>query len=361
MVSSYNEMDGVARIKVMGVGGGGCNAVARMFRERIPGVEYIALNTDAQSLLRCDVPLHIKLGEKLTRGLGVGGDPSQGRLAAEESREDLLDAVRDVDMIFIAAGMGGGTGTGVAPILAEVAKEAGALAIGVVTRPFRFEGVHRSKSADEGVKSLRETVDTLIVIPNDRLLEIADETLTMESAFRIADDVLRQGVQAIAELVTTPGDINLDFADIKTVMTSAGPAWMAIGRGKGEGRAVEAARMAINSPLLEVRVDGATGVLLNITGGSDLTINEVYEAAEVVRGCVHPDANIIFGMVTDTKMEDEVKVTLVATGFPAPEPMGDDELEQLLRADPFVQSPVDLEVPTFLRRQTPLLHRTRLL
>jgi cell division protein FtsZ len=354
-------MDGVARIKVMGVGGGGCNAVSRMFRERIPGVEYVALNTDSQSLLRCEVPLHIKLGEKLTRGLGVGGDPERGKQAAEESREDLLDAVRDVDLVFIAAGMGGGTGTGAAPVLAAVAQEAGALSIGVVTKPFRFEGVHRSKSAGEGVRKMREQVDTLIVIPNDRLLEMADETLTMEQAFKMADDVLRQGVQAIAELVTTPGDINLDFADVKTVMTNAGPAWMAIGKGKGEGRAVEAARMAINSPLLDVRVDGATGVLLNFTGGSDLTINEVYEASEVVRACVHPDAHIIFGLVTDTKMEDEVKVTLIATGFPAPEPMEEDELEQLLRADSFAQTPVDLDVPTFLRRQSPLLRRTRLL
>ena len=358
-MNSYQAVDGMARIKVIGVGGGGCNAVSRMYRDRISGVEYVAMNTDSQALLGCDVPHHIKMGERLTRGLGVGGDPERGRMAAEESREDLMDTVRDTDMIFIAAGMGGGTGTGAAPILAEIAKESEALTIGVVTRPFRFEGVHRRKAAEDGIRRMREKVDTLLVIPNDRLLEMADEHLTMERAFSMADDVLRQGVQAIAELATIPGDINLDFADIKTIMTNAGPAWMAMGEGRGEGRAVEAARAAINSPLLDVRIEGATGVLFNVTGGSDLTVNEVYEAAEAVRAAVDPDANIIFGMVTDLKLEDEVKVTLIATGFPLREPTADEDLEQLFRNDP-VNSLSDLEVPTFLRRQASPLRRGRL-
>jgi cell division protein FtsZ len=359
-MSGYRAVDGMARIKVIGVGGGGCNAVSRMYRERISGVEYVAMNTDSQALLQCDLPSHIKLGERLTRGLGVGGDPERGRMAAEESREDLVETVRDTDMIFIAAGMGGGTGTGVAPVLAEIAKESEALTIGVVTRPFRFEGVHRRKAADDGIRRMREKVDTLLVIPNDRLLEMADENLTMEQAFELADDVLRRGVQAIAELATVPGDINLDFADIKTIMTNAGPAWMAMGEARGEGRAVEAARAAINSPLLDVRIDGATGVLFNVTGGSDLTVKEVYEAAEAVRAAVDPDANIIFGMATDLKLIDEVKVTLIATGFPLRESNVDDDFDQLLKNDPQSHSLSDLEVPTFLRRQASPLRRGRL-
>ncbi len=354
--------DGLARIKVIGVGGGGCNAVSRMFRNRISGVEYIALNTDAQSLARSEVPTKMRIGEKLTRGLGVGGDPERGRMAAEESKEELTNLVQDADMVFIAAGMGGGTGTGAAPVLAELAKEAGALTIGVVTRPFRFEGVPRRKSAEDGVRHMREKVDSLIVIPNDRLLELADEALSLDGAFKMADDILRQGVQAIAELAVNPGEINLDFADIRTIMTSAGPAWMAIGSGKGQGRAVEAARAAINSPLLDVRIDGAKAVLFNITGSADLTVNEVYDAAEAVRAAIDPNAYIFFGRVTDPKMEDEVKITLIATGFAIKDTTNEDDVEQLYRNDPLARSSggSDLEVPTFLRRQASGQRRGRM-
>ena len=253
--------DGLAQVKVIGVGGGGSNAVNRMYRERVPGVEYLAVNTDAQHLLRLDIPVKIRIGDKLTRGLGVGGDPEIGRAAAEESREEIYEAVRSADMVFIAGGMGGGTGTGAAPVVAEVARETGALTIGVVTKPFGFEGRRRSKNADDGLARLKENVDTLIVIPNDRLASMCDDSITAETAFKMADDVLRQGVQSIAELVTVPGEINLDFADVKTIMSGAGPAWMAIGIGQGEDRAIEAAKGAINSPMLDVNIEGARGVL----------------------------------------------------------------------------------------------------
>jgi len=322
------EMDtlGVARIKVIGVGGGGTNAVARMYKQRIPGVEYVAVNTDAQHLLHVDVPVKLRMGDKITRGLGVGGDPELGREAAEESREDLYELLNGTDMVFLACGMGGGTGTGSAPVIAEIARETGALTIATVTKPFSFEGRQRIAQADEGVARLRTKVDTLILIPNDRLAAVSDERMTAESAFHIADDVLRQGVQAIAELVTVPGEINLDFADVKTVMSGAGPAWMAIGHGRGESRAVDAARAAMASPLLDAPIEGATRVLLNITGGGDLRLQEVQEAADFISKLVDPDANIIFGMVTDPKMDDEVRVTVIATGLAA----GGEELERSL-------------------------------
>ncbi|MEX2430791.1 MAG: cell division protein FtsZ, partial [Dehalococcoidia bacterium] len=304
------QIDGLAQVKVIGVGGGGCNAVNRMYKERVPGVEYLAVNTDAQHLLRLDIPVKIRIGDKLTRGLGVGGDPSIGRAAAEESREELYEAVRGADMVFIAGGMGGGTGTGAAPVVAEVAKETGALTIGVVTKPFGFEGRRRAKNAEDGLTALKDHVDTLIVIPNDRLTTMCDESVTAESAFRIADDVLRQGVQSIAELVTVPGEINVDFADVKAIMSGSGPAWMAIGTADGEHRALEAAKAAINSPMLDVSIEGARGVLFNITGGTDLTLKEVQQAADVIARAVDPEANIIFGMVTDMKMENEVRVTI---------------------------------------------------
>jgi len=343
------QIDGLAQVKVIGVGGGGCNAVNRMYKERVPGVEYLAVNTDAQHLLRLDIPVKIRIGDKLTRGLGVGGDPSIGRAAAEESREELYEAVRGADMVFIAGGMGGGTGTGAAPVVAEVAKETGALTIGVVTKPFGFEGRRRAKNAEDGLTALKDHVDTLIVIPNDRLTTMCDETVTAESAFRIADDVLRQGVQSIAELVTVPGEINVDFADVKSIMSGSGPAWMAIGTADGEHRALEAAKAAINSPMLDVSIEGARGVLFNITGGTDLTLKEVQQAADVIARAVDPEANIIFGMVTDMKMENEVRVTIIATGLPTVEAgtLRDDSISEFLRQALGEESELDL--PPFLR------------
>jgi cell division protein FtsZ len=343
------QIDGMAQVKVIGVGGGGCNAVNRMYRERVPGVEYMAVNTDAQHLLRLDVPVKVRIGDKLTRGLGVGGDPEIGRAAAEESREEIYEAVRGADMVFIAGGMGGGTGTGAAAVVAEVAKETGALTIAVVTKPFGFEGRRRSKNAEDGLARLKENVDTLIVIPNDRLAAICDEQVTAENAFKIADDVLRQGVQSIAELVTVPGEINLDFADVKTIMSGAGPAWMSIGTASGEHRAAEAAKAAINSPMLDVSIEGARGVLFNITGGTDLTLREVQEAADVISHVVDSEANIIFGMVTDMKMEGEVRVTIIATGLPTVDPnsLRDDSISEFLREALGEESELDL--PPFLR------------
>ena len=343
------QVDGIAQVKVIGVGGGGSNAVNRMYCERVPGVEYLAVNTDAQHLLRLDIPVRIRIGDKLTRGLGVGGDPEIGRAAAEESREEIYEAVRSADMVFIASGMGGGTGTGAAPVVAEVARETGALTIGVVTKPFGFEGTRRSKNADDGLSLLRDRVDTLIVIPNDRLATLCDETITAETAFKMADDILRQGVQSIAELVTVPGEINLDFADVKTIMCGAGPAWMAIGTGQGEDRAVQAAKAAINSPMLDVNIEGARGVLFNITGGTDMTLKEVQMAADVISRSVDPEANIIFGMVTDMKMEAEVRVTIIATGLPTIETasLRDEGISQFLRDA--LREESDLDLPPFLR------------
>ncbi len=343
------QLDGLAQVKVIGVGGGGCNAVNRMYRDRVPGIEYIAVNTDAQHLLRLDVPVKVRIGDKLTRGLGVGGDPEIGRAAAEESREELYEAVRGADMVFIASGMGGGTGTGAAPVVAEIARETGALTIAAVTKPFGFEGQKRSMNAEDGLAVLKEHVDTLIVIPNDRLTTICDETVTAEMAFKIADDVLRQGVRSIAELVTVPGEINLDFADVKTIMSGAGPAWMAIGSATGEGRAVAAAKEAINSPMLDVSIEGARGVLLNITGGTDMTLQEVQQAADVISRTVDPEANIIFGMVTDMKMEDEIRVTIIATGLPSVEgsSLHDEAISEFLRDALGEESTLDL--PPFLR------------
>lgn len=304
-----------AKIKVIGVGGGGCNAINRMIQERIQGVDFIAINTDAQALLRSDAPEKIRIGEALTRGLGAGGDPAKGEKAAKESRDDLAEMLEDADMVFITAGMGGGTGTGAAPIVAEVAREAGALCVAVVTKPFQFEGTRRRMVAEDGIRNLQEAVDTLIVIPNDRLLAVTDRTRTLQDAFRMADDVLRQGIQGISELITVAGDINLDFADVKAVMQNAGQALMAIGYGSGEDRAAEAARAAVSSPLLDVSIDGATGVLFNITGDESLGLFEVNTAAEIVRNSVDPEANIIFGTTIDPRMEGKVKITLIATGF----------------------------------------------
>ena len=354
------ERIGKATVKVIGVGGGGCNAVARMHRERLQGVEYLAVNTDAQHLLQSEIPVKVRIGDKLTRGLGAGGSPELGREAAEESREELYEAVRGEDMVFIAAGMGGGTGSGACPVVAEIAKETGALTIAVVTKPFNFEGHKRRKQADDGTQRLKEHVDSLIVIPNDRLLDMCEESITADAAFKLADEVLRQGVQSIAELVTVSGVINLDFADVKTIMSGAGPAWMAIGTAKGDNRAVEAAKAAISSPLLDVSIEGAKGVLFNVTGGSDLTLHEVHAAAEVIEQVVDPNANIIFGMVQDLKLDDEVRITIIATGFPAADaliPNEDFLFSQLEMAT--VNGSEDLDVPPFLRRLPTLRRRNR--
>lgn len=314
-MDGYASLEGQARIVVLGVGGGGSNAVNRMIQAGVHGVEFVALNTDAQALARAEAPVRIRIGEKLTRGLGAGGNPGIGEKAAEESAEQLQEVVRDADMVFIAAGMGGGTGTGAAPVVAQIAREAGALTVGVVTRPFRFEGARRRTNADEGIQRLRDRVDTLITIPNDRLLEVIDRKTTVEQAFMVVDDVLRQGIQGISELITEPGLVNLDFADVKSIMSESGAALMAIGRGTGETRAADAARMAISSPLLDLSMEGARGVLLNITGGNDLALSEINEAAEIVSQAADAEANFIFGAVIDPRLENEVKITVIATGF----------------------------------------------
>jgi cell division protein FtsZ len=314
-MNGYASLEGAARIVVLGVGGGGSNAVNRMIQAGVRGVEFVAINTDTQALARSEAPTRIHIGEKLTRGLGAGGNPNVGEKAAEESGEQIADLVRDADMVFIAAGMGGGTGTGAAPVIAQISKDLGALTVGVVTKPFTFEGRQRAKNAEEGIMQLRDRVDTLITIPNDRLLEVIDRKTTLEQAFMEVDDVLRQGIQGISELITEPGLINLDFADVKSIMSDSGGALMAIGHGSGETRAQDAARMAISSPLLDISMEGAKGVLLNITGGPDLALSEISEAAEVVAQAADPEASIIFGAVIDPKLENEIKITVIATGF----------------------------------------------
>ncbi|MGD0779698.1 MAG: cell division protein FtsZ [Dehalococcoidales bacterium] len=303
-----------ARIKVIGTGGAGSNAVSRMVREHLHGVEFIAMNTDAQALETTEATQRVQLGPKTTRGLGAGGDHIIGHKAAEESRDAIAEVVAGADMVFLTAGMGGGTGTGSASIVAELAKKTGALTIAVVTKPFTFEGTHRAKTAEEGINALKDSVDTLIIIPNDRLLELCNQGTSIDGAFRMADEVLLHGVQAIAEVITVPGLINLDFADVRTIMKDAGPAWMSIGRGTGQNRAVEAARQALASPLLDISMAGARGVLFNIAGGS-LTLNEVSKAAEVIRQAVDPQANVIFGVVLEPEMGNDVRLTLIATGF----------------------------------------------
>jgi cell division protein FtsZ len=337
-----------ARIKAIGIGGGGSNAITRMVREGIKGVDFIAMNTDGQALALAEAPTRIQLGEKLTRGLGAGGDHKVGAKAAQESCDIVEEIVQGADMVFIAAGMGGGTGTGGIPVVADIAKKSGALTIAVVTKPFAFEGMHRREVAEEGLLELSDKVDTLIIIPNDRILQLCDAKTTVDNAFRLADDALRLGVQAISEVVTVPGLINLDFADIKSVMKDAGPAWMSVGKAGGQSRAAEAAKAAMASPLLDVSINGATGVLFNITGGPSLTLFECNEAAEVVSQAVDPDANIIFGVVFDPKMDSEVRITVIATGF-AKTPGGAirsaEELRRLIKGGSDA-----LDVPSFLRR-----------
>lgn len=304
-----------AQIKVIGVGGGGGNAVNRMINEGLGGVEFIAVNTDNQALMLSKAKTRVRIGDKLTRGLGAGGNPEIGRKAAEESSEDLLEVLRGADMIFVACGMGGGTGTGASPIIAQIAKELGALTIGVVTTPFTFEGTRRSALAKAGIEALKSQVDTLIVIPNDRLLQIADKRSTLQQAFSLADDVLRQGIQGISELITVPGLINLDFADVRTIMSEGGAALMAVGRAAGDDRARQASELAITSGLLDVTIDGARGILFSITGGPDMTLFEVNEAAAIIKESAHPDCNLIFGAHIDESMGDEVHITVIATGF----------------------------------------------
>ncbi len=310
-----SDSENFALIRVIGVGGGGSNAVNRMIRAELMGVEFIAVNTDAQALLQSDAPNKIRIGDKITRGLGAGGDPSIGQRAAEEDSEKIADALRDSDMVFITAGMGGGTGSGAAPVIAEIARDMGALTIGVVTKPFTWEGARRRLNAEKSAELLRDKVDTLITIPNDRLKEVVTEETSIVDAFRVVDDVLRQGVQGISDLITVPGLINLDFADVRAVMRSAGSALMGIGRSSGPDRAAEAAREAISSPLLEVSISGAQGVLFNVTGGPSLGLFEIDEAAEIIKEMADPEANIIFGTVIDERMGEDLQITVIATGF----------------------------------------------
>ncbi len=312
---SQAQPESFARIKVVGVGGGGCNAVNRMIDYGMQGVEFIAVNTDGQALLLSQAPTRVRIGEKVTRGLGAGGNPEMGRKAAEELAEELYEVLKGSDMVFITSGLGGGTGTGAAPIVAQIAKEVGALTIGVVTRPFTFEGMRRGQSAEQGIGKLKEQADTLIVIPNDRLLQIVDKRASLQEAFQVADDVLRQGIQGISELITVPGLINLDFADVRAIMSEGGAALMAVGKASGEDRARVAAEMAISSQLLDITIDGARGILFNVTGGSALTLFEVNTAAAIIKETAHPDVNLIFGAVIDPNMGDEIRVTVIATGF----------------------------------------------
>ena len=315
MVNPPNQVESFANIKVVGVGGGGCNAIDRMIEEGLHGVEFIAINTDAQALMLSKAPTRVRIGDKLTRGLGSGGSPETGKKAAEESAEEMYDVLRGADMVFITGGMGGGTGTGACPIVAQISREVGALTIGVVTRPFTFEGSRRIQAAEGGIDELKEQADTLIVIPNDRLLQIVDKKANLHEAFNIADDVLNQGVQGISELITVPGLINLDFADVRTIMSEGGAALMAVGNAKGDERAREAAEKAISSELLDITIDGARGILFNVTGGPDLTLFEVNQAAAIIKETAHPDVNLIFGAVIDPSMGDELRITVIATGF----------------------------------------------
>ena len=345
----------LAVIKVVGVGGGGTNAVNRMVDAGLGGVEFIAVNTDAQALLMADADVKIHIGSHATRGLGAGADPNVGQAAAQESRDELKEALKGADMIFVTAGEGGGTGTGAAPIVAELGRELEALTVGVVTKPFAFEGRRRADQAEVGIQNLRDRVDTLIVIENDRLLQVVEKRTPVTEAFRIADDILRQGVQGITDLITVPGIVNLDFADVRTIMRDAGSALMGIGSASGENRAAEAARTAVSSPLLEQSVDGATGILLNVTGGTDLGLFEVNEAAEVVTGAADQNSNVIFGAVIDDSLGDEVRVTVIATGFGAQRRRRRVEAVQPAAAmsggeqQPPERTDVDLEIPSFLR------------
>lgn len=355
MLEFDQSAENFAVIKVVGVGGGGTNAVNRMIQAGLKGVEFIAINTDAQALALSQASSRLQIGSKLTKGLGAGANPDIGNKAAEESRDQLAEMLRGADMVFITAGMGGGTGTGAAPVVAEVAKEVGALSVGVVTKPFTFEGLRRAQYAEAGASNLKSKVDTLITIPNDRLLQVVERRTSIMDAFRIADDVLRQGVQGISDLIAVPGLINLDFADVKTIMSDMGSALMGVGVAQGENRAQVAAKAAISSPLLETSIDGARGVLLNITGGADLALYEVNEAAEIVIQAADPEANIIFGAVIDDSLRDEVRVTVIATGFSGERGARTKEFSPERREAPEVEvkafSSDELDIPAFLRRR----------
>ncbi|MSQ42430.1 MAG: cell division protein FtsZ [Dehalococcoidia bacterium] len=351
-------------IKVVGVGGGGSNAVNRMISARLPGVQYVAINTDMQALDLSKAEVKVRIGERLTKGLGAGSDPLRGQRAAEESRDDIAEALRGAEMVFVTACLGGGTGTGAAPVVAEIARELGALTIGVVTKPFTFEGAKRRQQAEEGVRDLQAKVDTLIVIPNDRLLQICPPDVTLAEAFRTADDVLRQGIQGISELITVPGAVNLDFADVRKIMSDAGPALMAIGVGHGEQRATDAARAAIASPLLEVDITGATGVLFNVTGPANLGLRELDAAARTIAEVLDPDAEIIFGTAVDESLTDEVRITVIATGFSGARSLsargaqyngrGPDPIKLAdIQPDPVLEQLTEADLPTFLRRTFP--------
>jgi len=349
------QAESFAQIKVIGVGGGGTNAVNRMIEEGLPGVDFIAVNTDAQALLMSRASHRLRIGDKLTRGLGAGGDPLVGAKAAEESNDDLCEAVRDADMVFVTAGMGGGTGTGASPLVAKLAKEAGALTIGIVTKPFTFEGVRRREVAEQGIEQLKDHVDTLITIPNDRLLEIVDKRASLQAAFRMADDVLHQGIQGISELITVPGLINLDFADVRTIMAEGGAALMAVGHGSGENRAVDAAQAAVRNPLLDISIDGARGVLFNVTGGPDLSLHEVNTAANLIRQMTDPNVNLIFGAVIDPQMGDAVRITVIATGFNGAakrQLAGASAVPSKIKEFPVrTFDSENIEIPAFLRRR----------
>ncbi len=364
------QAESPAQIKVVGVGGGGQNAVNRMIDEGLAGVDFIAVNTDQQALMLSKAPVRIRIGEKITRGLGAGGNAEIGEKAAEESADELYEVLKGADMVFITAGMGGGTGSGAAPVIARIARELGALTIGVVTRPFSFEGTPRMRTAEAAIERLKEHVDTLIVIPNDRLLEIVGQKATLPQALRTADDVLRQGIQGISEVITVPGLINLDFADVRTIMSEGGAALMAVGVASGESRARMAAEQAITSNLLDVTIDGARGILFNITGGSDLSMFEVNEAAMIIKAAAHPDCNVIFGAVIDENMKDQIRITVIATGFDhsgglsrrasrvssavirttATKPLAA-EGETVEQARPVSIDHNNLELPSFLRRR----------
>ncbi|ADG06549.1 cell division protein FtsZ [Kyrpidia tusciae] len=349
------DTEHLAQIKVIGVGGGGCNAVNRMIESGIKGVEFIAVNTDAQALQLSKAESRLQIGEKLTRGLGAGANPEIGKKAADESREQIMNALRGADMVFVTAGMGGGTGTGAAPVIAEIAKELGSLTVGVVTKPFSFEGRRRMNQAEQGIQHLKEKVDTLIVIPNDRLLEIVDRNTPMLEAFREADNVLRQGVSGISDLIAVPGLINVDFADVKTIMTERGSALMGIGVSSGENRAAEAAKKAICSPLLETSIDGARGVLMHIAGGNNLSLFEVNEAADIVSSAADPEVNMIFGAVINQDLKDEIVVTVIATGFEhkaqqTAKPANKVEIRPFQNVQAPTQSE-DYHIPAFLRHR----------
>lgn len=354
------DMGQFAQIKVVGVGGGGNNAVNRMIQFGLKGVEFISVNTDKQALCLSQANQKIQIGEKLTKGLGAGANPEIGQKAAEESKDEIGQTLKGADMVFITAGMGGGTGTGAAPIVAEIAKDLGILTVGVVTKPFLFEGKQRMLNAEKGIQQLKERVDTLVTIPNDRLLQVVEKRTSIVDAFKVADDVLRQGVQGISDLIAVPGLVNLDFADVRTIMKEKGLAHMGIGRASGENRATEAAKQAIHSPLLETTIEGAKGVLLNITGGTNLGLFEVNEAAELVSQAADPDANIIFGAVIDESLEDEIRLTVIATGFEKSAKVQETtkhkeekQVEQHVNNANKMNNNVgsdDLDIPTFLRR-----------